>query len=383
MGFFRASRHPSAVIIDLSASRAAGAYVYYPPGGEAVICASFETPVQARADETREQALLRALDRVGESLIETGAPELRRQVGSGRPDAVLVSVAAPWQRVQVRKHTIAPGKEFTLTRRSLDEVLTAAAPSVPGWTRLPDLVVATALNGYDVPNPLGMKARRAEVTVLEASIYEELANEVRSRVRRLYHTHDIAFTSFAAAAYGALKARFPHEKDFLVLDVSASATDLAFVKGGRLADVATLPSGVDSLLVAARSAERLTVEEESRTLTSFQPGYINPDRNVRFGMRVDEARAAWIGGLVELFKTFASRYALPRTLFLIADPAAHEYLKGSLNSDALHTLWLSDEPLSVIPVAAEQLARSVQTRGGASPDAYLSLLALYQQNHTA
>jgi hypothetical protein len=383
MGFFRKAQHPSAVIIDLSASRVAGAYVYYPDGEGAVICASFETPVQPRTDETREQSLLRALDRVGESLIEVGAPELRRQIGTGRPESVLISVAAPWQQVRVQRHTVAPPKEFTLTKRVVSDALAAGAAPQTGWLRLPDTVIATLLNGYDVPQPLGMRTKRAELIVLSASIDEALADAVRSSVRRLYHTHDITFTSFAAASYGALRAQFPHEKEFLILDVSASGTDLACVKGGRLVDVASLPEGVESLLVAARSAERLTVEEEAAALTSYQPGYINPDRNARFGKRVGEAKALWTENLVQLFRVFAKQYALPRTLFLIADPASHEYLKSALDSDAIHGLWLSDEPLSVIPIVADQLARSVQARGIASPDAYLSLLALYHRFHTA
>lgn len=381
MWFFRKAPVRSAVIIDLTASRVAGAYAYYPDTNDAVICASFETPVQRRADETLEQAVLRSLDRVGQSLIEVGAPELRRAIGSGRPDSVLVSIAAPWQQVEVRRHVISPSKEFTVTERLVGETLAAATTPEPGRTRLPDTIIATLLNGYDVPQPYGMRAKRAEIVVLGTSIDEALAIEVRRSLRRLYHTHDITFTGFASAAYGALRSRFPHEKDYLVMEVSATATDLAFVKGGRLMDVASLPTGLESLLVAARSAERLTVEEESQTpLTSYQPGYINPQRNVRFGQRVDEARASWLTGLVQLFRGFSERHALPRTLFLIADPSSHEYLRNAINSEAIHTLWLSDVPLTVISITAEQLARAVQARGMAAPDAYLSLLALYQRS---
>lgn len=376
MWFFRKARHASAVLIDLSASRAAGAYAYYPAGSPPVICYSAETPVQPRAEESLESALLRALDRVGQQLIEEGAPELRRQTGSGRPDDVIVSVAAPWQDARVRRQAIAPGKEFAFTRRVLREAVLNDGDPGPGRVRLPDLVVATILNGYDVPEPIGMRAKRAEVIVLTASIDATLHEEVRRRVRRLYHTHDVSFTSFAAAAYSALRAKYPHERDFLILDVSPRATDLAFVKEGRLADVASLPSGVESLLIAVRSAERLTVAEEAAREPAEQPGYVSPERNARFSKRTEEARAAWVRELTTLFRKFAERHALPRTLFLIADPTAHDYLRRTLDSSALHALWLSDEPLTVVSVTAEQLASAVRARGQGSPDAYLSLLAL-------
>lgn len=381
MWFFGRPSVPSAVLIDCTASRAAGAYAFYPPGKNAVICYSAEVPVQQRSDESLDDALLRALDRVGKKLIEEGAPELRRQTGSGRPDHVLVSIGAPWLTSQVRVHRANPGKEFTFTKRLLSELLASDELPKEGKMSLPDIVISTSLNGYDTTDPIGKRTKRAEVVVLASTVDSAIAQEIRTRLRRLYHTHDIRITGFGAAAYGALRERFAHERDFLILDISARSTDLAFIKNARLVDVAALPTGFDSLLVAVRSAERMTLEEEQgrspRLDTGQQPGYINPERNERFSKRANDARAAWIAGLVPLFKGFAERHALPRTLFLLAEPTAQAYVKTALDSPDVHALWLSDEPLSIIPVTAEQLASSVHARGQAEPDVFLALLALY------
>jgi hypothetical protein len=272
---------------------------------------------------------------------------------------------------------MAQDKDFTITERLVEHALAEGKTHGVSRTALPDVVLASILNGYDVPNPYGMKARRAEFVVLAASIESELENLVRKQLRHLYHTHDVIFTSFAAAAYGALRHCFPHEKDYLVVDVSAHATDIGLVKGGKLVDVASQATGLDALLIAMRSAERMAPEQESPSVLGAPPGYINPMRNIQFGVRVDEARARWTEGLTMLLRTLASHQALPRTLFLLADQAALNYLKNALNSDAVHALWLSDEPIAVIGITNEQLSHSIQVRGQATPDSYLSLLALY------
>jgi hypothetical protein len=206
-----------------------------------------------------------------------------------------------------------------------------------------------------------------------------VTEEIRKRVRRLYHTHDIAFTAFAPVTYAVLRDLYPHEMDFLVLDVGSEATDLTFVKGGLLVDVGTLHLGRNKLIAATRAAESMTIEEEVGALqkTSTLPGYVNADRNARFSIRAQAARDEWLKGLSDLLKKFAELHPLPRTLFLITEPSARDFLKRALDSDILHALWLSDEPLSIISVSPEHFSSQLKVHGAADADIFLSFLALY------
>ncbi|MDB5189881.1 MAG: hypothetical protein JWN49_207 [Parcubacteria group bacterium] len=380
MWFFKSKKRSSVVVIDIGSSSVAGAYVHYTDKELPIIYYTIRMPIVPGEGEDIQTAMLRTLTAMGTELIEKGAPALRRETGSGSVDSVLVSVSAPWQETKVRTQAIHPDKPFTFTSRMLSEVVSSSANLEAGRVSTGESVIATILNGYEIPNPIGKRATRAEVVILSSTLEASVIDEIRTRVRKWYHTHEITFVAFAPATYTVLRDLYPHEKDFLILDVSGEGTDLAFVKAGLLVDVGTLPKGIHQLLDATRGAERMTIDEESGNarVPSEQPGYISPDRNARFVIRTEAVKKEWLTGLTDLFKQFAQNHALPRTLFLLADPNARDYLRRSLDTDALHSLWLSDEPLSLISVLPEQFAPYVQARGNAEGDIFLAILTLYQ-----
>ena len=381
MWFFGNKERSSVVLITIGSSSISGAYAHYKQEGLPTIYYSVTEHIEARAGEDQSSAMLRTLDTIGSSLIETGAPSLRRETGSGSVNGVLISVAGPWQETKVRTQTIQPGKPFVFTKAMLSDVIASSSHVSEDRISFGESVIATILNGYEIPHAIGKTASRAEVVILSSTLDKMVTEEIRKRVRRLYHTHTITFTAFAPVAYSVLRGLYPHEKDFLVLDVGADGTDLAFVKGGLLVDVGTLPLGMNKLLSATRAAERMTIEEEVGAMqrTSMLPGYVNPDRNARFSIRADAARDEWLTGLTNLLKEFAEFHALPRTLFLLAEPHARDYLKRTLDSQILHALWLSDEPLCIISVLPEQFTSRVRAQGEGDMNIFLSILALYQR----
>jgi hypothetical protein len=382
---FKKKERLSMVLIAINSSSVCGAYAHYSKNEPPTIYFSVSKHISPREHESQTDAMLRTLDDVGHDLIETGAPTLRRETGSGHADGVLVSVADPWQQTAVHTQTIQPGKQFTFTRAMLSEIIASSEHVPDDRISFGESVIATILNGYDIPNPIGKKANRAEVIVLSSTLEKKLTETIHAKVRKLYHTHDIAFTAFAPVAYTVLRSLYPHEKDFLVLNVETDGTDLSFVKNGVLVDVGSLPQGLSSLLTASRAAERMTIEEEAGMARrmSEQPGYLNPDRNARFSLRAETARDEWVKSLADRLKTFANQHPLPRTLFLLTEPAARDYLKRALDSHVLHALWLSDEPLAIISITPEQFSSRLRTRSADEISVFLSILALYQQKQTA
>lgn len=377
---FRPKDFSSRVLITIGSSGCSGAYVEYKEGDIPSIHYVTRHLIEPREGEELKEAMLRTLDLVGNDLIETGAPALRRATGSGAVDGVLISVAGPWQETKVRTEAIQPGKPFTFTHRMLSEVVASAPPVPPDRVSYGESVIATILNGYDVPDPFGKTANRAEVVILSSTLEKDVTERIRACIRRLYHTHAISFAAFAPVTYAVLRNLYPHEKDFLVLDVASEDTDLAFVKGGLLVDVGTLEFGLNKLLDATHAAERLTAEEEagmSRPSLAEQPGYINPAHNARFAEHAAAARDEWLTSLADLLKHFAQLHALPRTMFVIAQPNARDYLKRVLDSSILHELWLSDEPLSIIPITSEQFSGKLRTKADAETPIFLAILALY------
>lgn len=380
MRLWGSSDSSSRVLISISTSCVSGAYVYYIKGSTPTVCFTTKADVVVREGEDINSAMLRALEAIGTDLIERGAPILRRETGSGKVDGVIVSVGGTWQETHVRTEVIQTGKPFVFSERLIRQASEKSAELPEERVSLGQSVIATILNGYDVPDGIGKKVNRAEIVILSSSLDEHITGELRARIKKLYHTHDISFVAFAPVAFTVLRDLYPHEKDFLVLSVAAEGTDMAFVKSGLLVDVGTFPHGINKLLDATRSAEQMTIEEESEFLSNpNSPEYVNQDRNAQFSLRAEAAKKEWLQGFADLIRIFAEKHPLPRSLFLISDPTTRDYLKRILDNEILHTLWLSDEPLFMISITPAHFSQYLRYRDIAETDVFLFILALYQK----
>jgi|CXWL01.1.fsa_nt_gi hypothetical protein len=384
MGFFGSTKKiASGVVIDIDTTSVGAACVGYPQKEKPVLYYSTRVPIQPREGESLGASMLRALEDVGALLTRDGAPILKKETGSGSVDKILVSLCAPWQETRVSVHTIAPGKTFTLTKSMVSDIVASTDALSEGRVRGEDVVIATLLNGYAVADPFGKEAKRAEVTILSSTLDKEVIAGVTKQMKSLYHTNDIEFGAFGSLSFRVLKDLYPHEKDFLIINVSGEGTELTSVKRGILVDVGSVQKGLNELLNAgARTGHALRTEEEALGQVrepAQQPGYISPTRNDKFEEQIQELQKKWIDDMIEVLRTFAKRHALPRKIFLLANEQARGFLTRILDTPSLHTLWLSDEPLSIIAVTPGQFNSSIRLGVDVEEDMFLSILGLFQQ----
>lgn len=350
-----------------------GAYAHFTPDASPTIYYTARVPIERREGETPEDSMLRSLEVLGHILINHGAPVLRHEAGSGHIDSVVVSIAAPWQETRVRVESVQDVNPFLVDMPLVDRVVKKGASEQDARIRTGDSVIATILNGYEVGNPLGKKARRADFVILSSSIDKKIAAKVEKLLRRTYHAHQIDFTAFAPLAYSVIRDLYPHERDYLILEVAGEATDMAFVKRGLLADIANIPQGTNTLVNAVSDLGHEELIEQG----DADRGLIDLRRNESFASRAAEVKEKWLSSMTAALKEFASRHPLPRTVFLLADTETRGFLASLLDNPSIHSLWLSDEPLAVIPLSPLHLSEHVKTRGQAAGDVFLAMMALY------
>ncbi len=370
MGLFKKPEQRSVALIDIGSASVGGAYAHFETLSAPTIYYTARVPIDVREGETCEAGMLRALEVLGHLLVNHGAPVLREVTGSGRIDSVVAAVAAPWQETKILVGSKQAEKPFTFTKGMLDEIAGTCAVDTGARARCQNSIIATILNGYDVAEPFGKRAKRADLVILSSSLEEKVAHDIEQMLRKLFHVNDVTLTAFAPLSYAVIRDMFPHEKDFLIIDVEGEATDLAFVKRGLLTDIATVPQGTNALVSA--------ISRGHTTITEGTTGVIDMGRNQRFADMVGKMEEAWLCGIEEALKKFASRHALPRTVFLLAEDETRGFLERIVNAQKLHSLWLSDEPRSVIPLTPAHIAQYVQTRGAAEGDLFLAMMALYE-----
>ncbi|MFZ2167795.1 MAG: hypothetical protein WAV50_02910 [Minisyncoccia bacterium] len=342
MSFFENFLHKkksgeSVVVIDIGAESVAGAYVRYENTESPAILYTRRLPIEVRPDEPRERAMLRALTVLGNDLIREGVPALARTTGSGSADTILVSIDAPWQETKVRKEHFESADPFIFTKALVDKKL-AETSGEPGEKMIVDeSIIGTILNGYETRNPYGNSVRRASVIVMTSFIEREVADNIISTLRGLYHTKEILPIAGSSLRYQAIHEAFPHEHDSIILDAT----------GGALLAISLVRRG---------------------TFVSLDQIEIPSDKEV------------WAKAVASELTKIAERYPLPRTIFLLAREPEIDSFKGVLDTANFGPLWLSDNPPKIVSVLRSSLGVSIRQLSTNPPDIVLLLMALYFQN---
>lgn len=368
MGLF-SKKSQSVVLFDIGSSSVGGAYLRVREGEAPLLCYTARIPIELLERESITEAMVRGLHELCELLIREGAAALHREAGHAHIDLILASVGAPWQDTIVRTVSLQEKHPFLFTRQLMEKAVRATDPAA-GRMISDTSVISTTLNGYETEHPWGKRAMRADLTVLTSTIDKFAAKEITKAIRKAFHSHKLELTAFAPVAYAVVSDMYPAQKDFVVLDVSGTATDAIIVKKGVIAGVRSLPQGIHDLLAAGRGAARAIPKGSA----------IDATRNAAFAPLVAEAEAVWLAALKRMLADFASEHPLPRAVFLLADESARDFLKRLIDESTLRTLWLSEEPLSVIPLSPEHTASLVKARGLAEGDVFLAMLALFYRD---
>ncbi|MBU6323215.1 MAG: hypothetical protein KGI41_02985 [Patescibacteria group bacterium] len=376
---FRKKRRTLA-LIDIGSASVGGAYAAFADDDMPVILYTAREEIRMREDSLLLSDLERALSDLLGRLTREGAAALARGTGSGAVDDILVSVAAPWEKTDIDVRIVERKSAFTFSHALISETFgKEEARLEPGRVLTDHAVIATLLNGYETNEPFGKRATRAELVVLTTTLLEQAALAIKGAIARAYNRKSMRVVGFPFVAYTVFRDVYPHERDYLIVDVTGEATAVSLVKRGILVDVATCSCGLNDLL---RLAHAHAGAGEAGALPDMRRLADDAVATRVDDTRLGEARETWRTRFRETLADFASRFPLPRVVFLLSDADVRPFMQRLIVETPLPELRLSDEPFSVIPVAPEQLAPYIHTRGEAHADEFLSMLALFANKST-
>lgn len=369
-GLFGNSNGERVALIDVSSSSVRAAYAVYTSRAPVRIVYETKVPIDVMQAAVADASMLRALDEALRILRSEGAPRLRKATGHGSVHRVVTSICAPWQRASLRVEVVENEKPFVFSESHLKEAFGKAPPG-PGHIQTEETVVATLLNGYDTTSPLGKKAKRAEIIVLSASMAQETYEIMRKTLASFSHARDVLFSTFASVSYRAIRSAFPLQKEFLALRVSGEATELSFVKRGFPIATGAVSVGLNTFSRAAREGGVSTYAD-----AAADTGIIDREKSAVLHGKLEVAEQAWVQGVRESLRSLAASHALPRTVFLVTDDEARGFISRLINASDLHSLWLSDEPLSVIALDATHFTSFIVRDTPFSGNAPVDLLSV-------
>lgn len=359
--FKRRAKRESALLIDIGSGSIGAAYLSYGGARKPALHHAVRMPI---AEHDASGAVAEVIKRV----VTEGSPLLRDATGSGYASRAIVSIASPWQELRVRtarKESVDP---FAVTHGVLAELTEPKDEPAMGFSRLASVTIAILLNGYQVKEAIGKRAKNAEAVTVTTYAEERLMESVKQALREHAHVRAVSVISFPWLSYAAIRDLYPHERDYLILDAAGRATDISVVSRTLLADTATATKGVATL--TSRASHPISGNE------TLEAG-VHVIRDFADASAYETGKQEWLASIKEALGALAKRQALPRTIFLLADADALAYVKALMDDPSIRSLWLTDEPLSVLPVRPAELSGRVAADAHDANDLFLLLLAAH------
>lgn len=239
--FSRKKRYAeSVVLIDIGMDSIAGAYARFAEDETPILLFALRLSIEIRENESRERAMSRTLEMLGNELIREGAPILMRASGSGSAAAILVSIDAQWEEIKMRTEKLERENPFIFTKSIVDTVLKNTSIFPSGKIIANESIMDTVLNGYETSEPYGKKIRRASFAVLTSFVNKNISESVVATLRGLYHTEHIFLIAGKSLRYQAMRAAFPHEHDALIIDAFSPTTSIALIHKNVLVKLAEM-----------------------------------------------------------------------------------------------------------------------------------------------
>lgn len=366
MWFFkRAPARESMLLLDIRSSGVGAAYVSF-KGAKPVL-----QHVARVSSKPTIEAVKEALNKALSLTISAGAPMLRDATGSAHVHSALVSVGTPWQRTAIETLRREAETPFTFTPSVLASMTQKVRHLQAGHTEATTAVIATLLNGYEVREPFGRRTTNAAAVVVETSVDGKIAEIVSTALREKLHIRHTTIVSSQWLTYGVLRNVYPHERDYIIVDANQDATDVTLVARGLMSRVASAQAGTRVLHGAHAEGEVGQIMEGVRIIRDLAPT-----------SALSEGKAQWIQKVVDALTALSKDQALPRSLFLLTEERDASFIKALLDDGAVRSLWLTDEPLSILPILTASLSAQVTANGNGDTDPFLMLMALFVGNRS-
>jgi len=338
------------------------------------------------------EGMLKTLQDVGDDLQKKGIPKLHSSVFRGKKvENILCVFSSPWYISQTRMIKFDKKKAFTVSEQFIQDVKDRAEKQFEKSATLQKVrkklgvsnvieehIIQTTLNGYHTSKPYGKQAKSIEISVFLSMISKEVEAKTRKVLEKIFHSHAIAFHSFALASFSVIRDVFHSEEDFILVDVGGEVTDVSLVRKGILLETVSFPTG-KNFLIRSVVLDLNTIPEEAHTLIRMFLDNKASQGSEKLQKVLVDAEKVWLKSVQHALVEVGDSQLLPRTAFLTADPDLGVWFKNILQKDDFKQYTFTNEPFAVVTVGKRELYQHYTLAKGVPPDSFLALETLFLQ----
>lgn len=310
-----------------------------------------------------------------------------RAMGQGSPDRIAVYLASPWYASQVRVARTSRPTEFVASETLLgdmisrelkafeEEEMRASYASGAPLRAIESKTVQVKLNGYHTPSPVGMSCKELELSIFVSVAPEATLAGIEDIVEREYKA-PLKFSTFLISSFVVTRDFFPHEDDYLLVDVGGEITDVSVVRGGALTSSFSFPVGRNALLRRLSQGLGRSISESVAICALYKEDKIEASVRTACTGIIKQSKDEWLASFQKAAFAGAGERSLPSTVMLSVASDISPWFAETVRRDEFHRGSLTGTAPKVILLEANVFHESLRFELGADRNPFIMIDAL-------
>lgn len=276
----------------------------------------------------------------------------------GSIDAVNVCLASPWYDSQVRTAKLLRNTPFVVSKTILDDMIKRELKafeeeqiktkkiSGDSVRSVESQTIRATLNGYETHEPIGLNAKQLELTIFLSVASEHTIKRTEEIIKRVYEA-PVTFSTFLSMTYLVARDFFPHQDNYMLMDIGGEVTDISFVKQNGLQQSFSFPMGKNFILRRLSVGLQRTIAE-SETLWALHNEAKTTGAVYEACNRIlIAAKKEWQVAFQQALYSASKDLGVPDVILLSVDDSISFWFSDAIKNEQFHQNTLAGKEFKV------------------------------------
>jgi len=296
--------------------------------------------------------------------------DLLAKARRGAPDRVVVSLQSPWYVSQARTVKMSRPSAFVFSRSMLDDMIARElksfedeeiASSVLSGEPLRAIesnILQVKLNGYPTAKPIGLSARELEFSIFLSVSPDRVLKKIKENIGRHFR-QKVTFSSFLLAAFLVTRDFFPHQNDYLLIDVGGEITDVSLVRDSVLVRSVSFPKGSNFILRNLSTRLKRSISESISLCALYAEDKVEASIKDACADVLNSAKNEWLEAFQKALFDASSALSIPDTVLLSVPGDIAPWFIDTIRREEFRQRSLTEKEFKVVVLNAELFHESL------------------------
>jgi len=309
--------------------------------------------------------------------------------GMGVPEEIFCVLSSLWYISQTRIIRLEKNTPFLFTSKLADDLIKkevalfeeehstkyarAGAP-----VRLIELKnIKTVINGYETPYPLNQKGKELEMTIFVSIGSEKILTKISKTVEKNFPSKKITFSSFVLSSFAVVRDMYPHNENFLLINIGGEVTDISMVKKNILHESISFPLGLNFIIRGVASMSRSSLSEAKSLVSLLKDGHASESMTKKLSPIINKLKTEWLSKFQESLSNLSNDISVPATLYLSVDKDLADFFSEIIKTEQFNQYTLTESKFKVVFLGSEVFHDLVKFEKNVMSDTFLIISSIY------